>query len=79
MHGQTDGRTTHTGRTKLTNRTKPDGLVISTAGKQGQTDKLDGPTNVRTGLTDQTEGQPEERTDGNLRTGKKDRADGQTE
>ena len=63
MLGQTDGRTTHTTRTKLTNRTKPDRLDISTAGKQGQTDKLDGPTNGRTGLTNQTEGQPDERTD----------------
>ena len=43
----------------------PTGLDIhvSTDGKQGQTDKLDGPTNERTGWTDRTDGQPDERTD----------------
>ena len=50
MDRQTDGQITQTGRTKLTNRTKPHGLDIhvTTDGKQGQTDKLDGPTNGRT-------------------------------
>lgn len=49
MDRQTDGKTTQTGRNTLTKRTKPHGLDIqvSTDGKQGQTDKLDEPTNGR--------------------------------
>ena len=49
MDRPTDGKTTQTGRTKLTNRTKPDGLDISKDGKRGQMDRLDGLTNGRTG------------------------------
>ena len=51
MDRQTDGKTTQTGRNILTHRMKQHGLDIhvSTDGKQGQTGKLDGPTNGRTG------------------------------
>ena len=48
-NGRTDKQTDEPHRRDEPNcLTKPDGLDISTDGHQGQTDKLDGPTNGRT-------------------------------